>query len=227
VNYSVFEEALSKPRMDRYLASCKGNERKAIRLYRLNIRLSQSLFAVLGIFEVIIRNSIDKHYKAQLHDSEWLLHSTDPTGMFSDPVFTRGRFETKRKILSVKNELLRPYSHDRLLAALSFGFWTNLFDRLQFRVGGKSLHKIFVNRPIGTSQLTIYKSFTKLRNLRNRIAHLEPICFNNKHEIDLDYVKDHYFLMIEMVHWLGYDSKSIFSKINSVKCLMRKLNRLR
>jgi hypothetical protein len=227
MNYNVFEVALSKPRLDRYLIACSGNQRKAIRLYRLNIKLSQSFFALIGIFEVILRNSIDNHYKSELGDPEWLLNATTPTGMFSNPVFTRGKFETKRKITTAKNELLKPYTHDRLVAALSFGFWTNLFDRLQFRVGGKSLHKIFINRPIGTSQLTLYKKLTKLRNFRNRIAHLEPICFNNLHQIDLTYAKNHYQLTIEMVQWLGYDNHLIFKKINSVNCIVRKLNWLR
>jgi len=59
MNYCIFESAFSKTRLDRYLAACYGNKRKAIKLYRLNIKLSQSFYALLGIFEIILRNSID------------------------------------------------------------------------------------------------------------------------------------------------------------------------
>jgi len=63
MKYEEYEKAISRPRLNIYLNACKGNKRKAIRLYRLNIKLSQSFYAILSILEVIIRNSIDEHYK--------------------------------------------------------------------------------------------------------------------------------------------------------------------
>jgi len=118
--------------------------------------------------------------------------------MFSNTIFARSNYETRKKIKNTKKELRRPYTHDRLVAALSLGFWVKLFDKLQFRVGDKTLHKIFVNRPHGINQKTIYKSLVKIRDFRNRIAHLEPICFNRLHKKDLSYAEDHYKIILSI-----------------------------
>jgi len=226
MSYNTFERALSQPRIERFLTACKGNKRKALRLYRLNVRLSQSFYSIIGIFEISLRNAIDNHYKSTLTDKEWLINSTGPAGIFSDAVFTSGRFETRRKIRTAKKDLLRPYTHDRLVAALSFGFWVKLFDRLQFRVGGKTLHQVFSSRPTGTSQKSIYKYLCKLRNFRNRIAHYEPICFNHLHEKDLTYAESHYELLLKMTIWLGYNPKVLFRKLNRVKRIYKKIRRI-
>ena len=223
MNYILFERALSPAILSRYLAACKGNRRKAIRLYRMNIKLSQSFFGLIGVFEITLRNTIDSHYRDTLVDNEWLWHSAMSTGMFSNVVFTRGNYETRRKIKTARKSLLKPYTHDRLLAALSFGFWIKLFDRIQFRVGGQSLHRIFPNRPPGTNQKTIYKSICKLRDFRNRIAHHEPICFNNAHEKDLTFVHDHYKIIREMTHWLGYNPNVLYRRINKVNNNIRRI----
>ena len=66
MRYSEFEDAMSVPRIQRYLNACAKNTHKTMRLYRANIRLSQELFAVLNIFEVVLRNAIDKHYRHTL-----------------------------------------------------------------------------------------------------------------------------------------------------------------
>lgn len=226
MNYKKFEKAISSSRLSRYLTACNGNKRKAIIFYRLNIRLSQSFFGLIGVFEITLRNAIDEHYKNTLSDIEWLWHSTSANGIFSDRVFARGRFATRKKIQDARRSLIKPYTHDRLVAALSFGFWVKLFDRIQYRVAGKTLHLVFQNRPTGTSQKAIYKTLCKLRDFRNRIAHHEPICFNIIHEKDLTYAKEHYELLIEMTQWLGYDPKMLYKKVNRVNKVLRRINRI-
>ncbi len=67
--------------MRRYLAACNSNTRKAMTLYRYNIRLSQELLAVVGCFEVALRNKINRHYVAQ-DGSDWLRDLILPNGKF-------------------------------------------------------------------------------------------------------------------------------------------------
>ena len=57
--YNQFEAAISIPRLDKYKTACSGNTRIAQKLYRANIRLSQKMYAVIGLFEVVLRNCID------------------------------------------------------------------------------------------------------------------------------------------------------------------------
>ena len=152
----------------------------------------------MAIFEVALRNSIDSHYKAKFADLQWLSNSAKPAGIFSNNAFTKGEFETKKRINDTIRSLSGSYSPDRLIASFSFGFWVELFNRLQYRAGGQGLHQIFIKRPVGTNQLIIYKNLVRLRNFRNRIAHHEPICFNKNDNIDLSYIFSQYKLLLEM-----------------------------
>lgn len=98
--------------------------------------------------------------------------------MFSHPSFSRHGFDSRTRILTTIAQLGNRYTHDRLVAELSFGFWTYMFAPIQFRVGGQGLHRIYTNRPRGTSQSKIFNELDEVRNLRNRIAHHEPLCFD-------------------------------------------------
>jgi hypothetical protein len=83
-----FEILISQPRLARYKTACGDNKRKTLQLYRANTRLSGALLAVLGMFEVVLRNKIDIHYKAQYPaisgSHEWLLASTLPGGFLTN-----------------------------------------------------------------------------------------------------------------------------------------------
>ena len=63
MKYTEFEKTISQPRMSRYLLACNGNTKKAMTLYRLNLRLSQELFTIICCFEIALRNAIDAQYK--------------------------------------------------------------------------------------------------------------------------------------------------------------------
>ncbi len=59
MKYSEFASIMTTTRMTRYLNACDGNTRKAMTLYRKNLKLSQEIFTVIGCFEVAMRNAID------------------------------------------------------------------------------------------------------------------------------------------------------------------------
>ncbi len=71
MSYNQYEILLSAPRLAKYKAACAGHEGKALTLYRANIRLSQELYAVIGLFEVVLRNHIDRHF-AEKKGGAWL-----------------------------------------------------------------------------------------------------------------------------------------------------------
>ena len=45
-----FEKIVSSKRMSRYLAACNGDTRKAMTLYRYNLRLPQEAFTIVSCF---------------------------------------------------------------------------------------------------------------------------------------------------------------------------------
>ena len=61
MNYFDFEKAMSPARLNRYLVACNNDATKVLTLYRLNLKLSQELFTIIGCFEVTLRNAIDRH----------------------------------------------------------------------------------------------------------------------------------------------------------------------
>jgi hypothetical protein len=216
MNYSDFEIALSKPRIGRFLLAAKGDREKALNLYKLNIQLSQTLFGLLSIFEVVLRNYIDEFYKKRFNDTEWLRAECGQGGMFSHPLFAKYGFESRTKVLTTFAQLGKQYNHDRLVAELSFGFWTYMFAPIQFMVGGQGLHKIYINRPKGTTQKVIFNELDDVRSLRNRIAHHEPLCFNKQHKIYTDHTKNTYEIIIRHAIWLGYNPNNLYLGLDEV-----------
>jgi hypothetical protein len=86
MRYAEFEALITAERLTKYKISCLHDTRKTMRLYRANIRISQAFLAILSIFEVVLRNKVDIHYKAQYPPAggvEWLLGSTLPGGFLT------------------------------------------------------------------------------------------------------------------------------------------------
>jgi Abi-like protein len=215
--YNSYEKILSKPRLGRYLLATKANKSKAIRLYKYNLHLSQVLFGVISIVEIAIRNAIDKHYQNQFQQIDWLRSQSQPSGLFYDHRLKnrRGRFEQAEKINLVIQSLGQKYSHDKLVAELSFGFWRYMFSGIQFSVFGNTLLQLFPNRPKGINQKVVYQKLTEINNLRNRIAHHEPICFDFQSLPSIYYSQKHYEDLLDILEWLGYNSNQILSGIET------------
>lgn len=80
MKYREYEVAFSSARMNRYKTACGGDTRKAIQLYRCNVRLCQKYYSVVGIFEVVLRNAVDRHYRLRFNDVDWIVHQLQSGG---------------------------------------------------------------------------------------------------------------------------------------------------
>lgn len=81
MKYRDFERIMTPARMNRYLSACGGNSRKAMTLYRQNLRLTQELFTIISCFEVALRNAIDNKC-ILMHREDWLRNGTAENGIF-------------------------------------------------------------------------------------------------------------------------------------------------
>lgn len=205
MKYSDYEVAFSLPRLNKYLTACKGNRSKALSLYRANVRLCQKFYGILNIFEVVLRNAINRHYQNYFIDKNWIKNQCEEGGML---VTAPQRLEILKTVALLNKQ--NKYSNDRLVASVTFGFWTYLFNRIPFRSGGMSLLKVFPNRTHGLAQRPIYNELQEIKNFRNRIAHHEAICFNSKGEIDLSYTKEKLELINKYVTFMGYEPSQLF-----------------
>lgn len=84
MKYFEYEKAFSQARLNKYLAACGSNTAKALTLYRHNIKLCQKFYGILNIFEVVLRNAINTHYKSIFNDAEWVTNQMRPGGMIEN-----------------------------------------------------------------------------------------------------------------------------------------------
>ena len=229
MRYQDFERIISQKRLRRYVAACGGNTRKAMTLYRYNVELSQSMFAIIGYFEVALRNAIDAHLTLSL-GNEWLKDSVMPNGVFTTPILSK----THSIILHAYQKLQRSntYSHTKLLAEMEFGIWKYMYSPLQYRVTGRDLLRIFPNRPRSSAQIQynssyVFNELDKINTLRNRIAHHEPICFPTRGEvIYTDYIRNEYQKIKVLLEWMGINYNDFLYGLDHVVQVCDKIDRL-
>jgi len=192
MNYKKFELHFSKPRINRYYYAAGSSRTKAIRMYKQNILVAQAIHPVLGIFEVVLRNSIDAALCKHFQDDNWIINQKD--GFMSDShlLFMSGQSQEfkrndflKREVLKAEQKLKMKYlktpstsiTPGNIIAEQSFSFWTNFFEAYHFKIlKGKPI-QIFSNLPHGVGRKEIFQKLNAIRQFRNRINHNEPICF--------------------------------------------------
>ena len=201
---------MSKPRIYRYKNACKWNENEVIHLYMANLRLSQQLFGIISLFEVILRNRIDSHYKNRF-EKNWLQNQCNLGGFFQ----VKGCETSRRKVLDVIFKLGANYTHDKTLSDMNFGFWKYQFGSKEFAAAGSTLLVIFPNLPRGHNNTSIFKQLDNINKMRNRIAHHEPLCFQGS-LISIEETERIYLSILTLFQWLDIDISFLLDKIDFV-----------
>lgn len=161
--------ALSPDRFDPYLRATGGSHARALRLYEWNVRVSGAMFELLGVVEVVVRNAMGARLTS-LHGDLAGCWYDDPRGILNG--------HAHRDIAQARSRLQKMRYEEtpgRVVAELSFGFWTFLLaKRYEATLWTPQLRHAF---PDLTPQrrATAYQSMNVLHGLRNRIAHHEPI----------------------------------------------------
>ena len=217
---SQFHTAISDLRYNRYLLAC-GNKRRALKLYRGNIALSKQIYAVIGVFEVILRNSIDRHMVAK-KGALWL---EDAVGVGGYLDINPGCKDSFHSVQEAIQSLATQYTHDRVIAKLTLGFWRYQFAAKEYAASGSTLLDIFINRPFGTKQKDVLKMLIKVNEIRNRIAHHEPICFDGN-LISTAKTQRRYNTILELLAWLGCNPARILYGIDNVPKSIAVINKI-
>ena len=188
-NYQL-HTAISYPRFQRYSVACNNSRLRAMKLYRANLKLSRELYGVIGIFEIVFRNSIDRHLIGK-KGATWLEDAVGIGGYLDTSI---GSENSLYAVHDAIHALGVEYTHDRLIAKLSFGFWRYQFAKKEFAASGSTLLEICPIRPFRTRQKDVFGHLTKINDVRNRVAHYEPICFDRQ-SISTDKVMRRYRLL--------------------------------
>jgi len=106
---------------------------------------------------------------------------------------------------------------DRIIAELNFGFWNRLFNRYYTGLLWKPLRLIFQNMPKHLRQRnTIADALYRIRTLRNRVYHYEPI-FGNLQDIEQQYNE-----MLTFLIWLDNDLPKLLNDIDRFNDILKK-----
>lgn len=224
---------LSSSRIDRYQIATGNSSTKSVKLYKANLKISQSFHPILGILEVTLRNRINTILSGYFVDPDWIINQK--TGFMIDPSLTYRDYRTRRMVTndylktSVEKSERRfrririPVTSGKIIADQTLGFWTNLFELSHYRILRGRPIQIFHHLPSGIGRSDVCDRLNKVREFRNRINHNEPICFTGNN-IDFVYVEDVYNSIIEIITWIDpelinwiKDMDSVMIKINNAK----------
>lgn len=115
MKYDECLQVLSPARLNKY-AQASGNEKaKALRLYQYNIKLSQRFYGVIGMFEIMLRNAINTHYKQYFNDDNWIINQARPNGLLEQEASEIVRIQRTYTNMGV-------YNNDKMVASFTFGF---------------------------------------------------------------------------------------------------------
>lgn len=162
-NLAELEIRLSSDRLQPYRKSVGGDSEHTIRLYEQNTLLAESLYGILQGLEIALRNSIHVQLSAGFGRPDWW------NAVKLKP-------EQAMMLRSAEESLQRvgkPLDPSRIVAELSFGFWTGLTGPRYSDLWRDHLVKIFPRRPVQRADVQL--RLNSIRKLRNRIAHHEPI----------------------------------------------------
>lgn len=165
-------EAFSQVRLDGYKRSGDDNA-QAFARYQDNIRLSESLLPALHYLEIILRNRLNKAV-VQVYGQGWLVNLPATLNIDEGNLakLNNAKFHHQQ-------EKRRAATHDDLVAHMTFGFWANFFHKRYDPSLWQRKHFTATVFPHlerdRRSRHLIKPQLQMIKELRNRIAHHEPI----------------------------------------------------
>ncbi len=155
VKYEDLAKIISDERLNKYLIACANDKCKAVQLYQLNQELASLILNIVSLFEISLRNAIDKEM-TQLLGSNWMVNA------FSYGIFSND-FDTLESALNDLNNKKKTYSNKNLIAGVSFGFWRYMFSNSKTDIIFQAIIEMLIDRCNQTDN-------TWFINLMNKIA---------------------------------------------------------
>lgn len=177
---------LSTPRLATYSAACHGSVADGLELYRWNLDVSMAFFESIHYFEVALRNSVDTAM-TKWFDSVYPVAHGNPTLAWFEPNTVHANQMTPAQLSGLKtgsqNQIRnarqlagrrhQPVMPGHIVAELTMGFWQYLLRPSGTnQMWTNALRYAFVPT---VKQQRLDASVKQLVDLRNRIAHHEPI----------------------------------------------------
>lgn len=167
--------ALSAARMGTFEAAAgvqSNDDPAALLLYAWNAEVSGAFLAPLHVCEVVIRNAVADALEV-LYGPRWPWSATFERSL-PDP---RQGYSPRRDLQSARRAAP---TTGKVIPELKFVFWQKMFTgRYDTRIWDPHLRRVMPNldqsKTVAALRQAIYGDLERVRLLRNRIAHHEPI----------------------------------------------------
>lgn len=170
ISQAVLKRALSAARLEAYQLYPDEPWKDVLGRYRWNDALCMSLYPILGLLEVTLRNN--------LHGAITGLYGTAAWYDLVPAVLTDREINSVTEAKAQLRRQNKPEEPNRIVAELNFGFWTSLMSSVYERPFWQRIlvqaFPLMRNRERTRSKIA--DRLKVLRLLRNRVSHHEPIC---------------------------------------------------
>jgi len=166
--FNRIESVLYAERINAYRQD-GADELMTLARYMLNMALSESLYSSLQFAEIALRNSIHAALTHRAKSDEW--YNTSPFLLS----WQHGKVDEARTSLKKRGKEM---TSGRVVAELSFGFWTAFFNKGSDRngIGHYLASTAFPHAPKPERSLRrLARRWENIRRLRNRVFHHERI----------------------------------------------------
>jgi hypothetical protein len=190
---SRIEAWISQPRLAPFMEATGHDHGRAIGLYEWHAVLSAACFELMHHFEVLVRNAIDgelgREHPEEPLTQTWLL---DFDVLRPDGV--------KQVIVAVERLAKgKAITRGRVIAGLSFGFWSGLFGGRYEELWRHRLRHAF---PHAKERKDLSSRMEALRQFRNRLAHHDSILAQPVSERHDDMLRIAAFIDADARNWL-------------------------
>ncbi len=186
----ALQSSVSPARLSTYERLAYGNSRRGVALYLWNARAAGAFYFPLQTNEILLRNAISA-VLARVYGANWPFSAGFERSL---PRKSRGIFNTALTDLVGR---LGPHgvAVGDVIAALTYGFWVALLTaRHDTRLWVPYFRTAFPGAPAQVDREFIYNEANLLRDLRNRIAHHEPIA---QRDLAVDYKRT-----LRIIRWI-------------------------
>jgi len=186
-NPDDIERALSLERFGRYVAWAGGDRRRAVELYSLNARISEALYIPIHGLEIALRNRIHT-VMSEAEGERWF----EVDGLLLAP---HQKDQLATAIAEIEEDG-KEASAGRVVAALTFSFWTAMLSPVYEALWRSTLNRIAeTEEGKRLPRKSFTRPLTQIRLLRNRTAHHEPILHWN--------LAKHHRNIVQLTGWLS------------------------
>lgn len=171
---NAIPQALSVPRFSTYLAA-RTTVSAALSLYHWNALASSAFLFPLHVYEICIRNAAAEAIR-HAHGANWPWSAAFEQSL---PNPAAPNYSPRRDLVATRHGKVQL---GQVIAELNFAFWESTYtSRHQSTLWDANINASFPNLPTQTalekkaSRQFIHSATGRVRKLRNRIAHHEPI----------------------------------------------------